>query len=501
MADLKKSREYEASQKAITDPERPAFHVTGMTGWINDPNGFSTYKGEYHLFFQYHPFDVVWGPMHWGHVKTQDFVKWEFLPCAIAPDQPYDIEGCISGSAIEMKDGRQLLFYTGMTKDNLHPGHVEKKETLYQNHCIAIGDGIDFVKYEGNPNVLASTAPKGSWLEDFRDPKIWLEEDTYYAIMCSRPEDGSGQILLYKSEDALNWEYVSILAYNDEKLGKVWECPDLFELDGKYVLMVSPQEMESDGYEFHPGYNTIAFIGNYDKEQYKFNKEIYHSIDYGIDFYAPQTVKTFDGRRVMIAWMSNWDCTSFKDPGKHWFAQMTLPREIRVVDNHLIQNPVREIENYRTNKKCVQQTICGDKYSEDVSFEGIKGRYLDLTINVSPTKEDSYRKLDIKLAKDDKHYFYVSYNPEEDVIKVDRKYTGARMDVLHSREFKVRDQKGNLKIRFILDRNSVEMFINDGEQAATFVLYTPLEADGISLKTMGEANISIEQYELKSCEK
>ncbi|MBQ0060062.1 MAG: glycoside hydrolase family 32 protein, partial [Lachnospiraceae bacterium] len=224
MANLKESREYEQRLKPTVDPERPAFHVTGMAGWINDPNGFSVYKGEYHLFFQYHPFDVVWGPMHWGHVKTEDFIKWEHLPLAIAPDQPYDIEGCISGSAIELEDGRQLLFYTGMSRDDYNNLNLEddKKETLYQNHSIAIGDGLNYEKYEGNPNLVASTAPEGSSLIDFRDPKIWHEEDGYYAIMCSRPADGTGQILLYKSQDAIHWDYVSILAYNHKKMGKVW---------------------------------------------------------------------------------------------------------------------------------------------------------------------------------------------------------------------------------------------------------------------------------------
>ena len=88
---LQQARSFETQYAAfIPDAERPAFHVTGAIGWINDPNGFSCYKGEYHLFFQYHPYSTEWGPMHWGHVKTRDFIRWERLPAAIAPDTDAD---------------------------------------------------------------------------------------------------------------------------------------------------------------------------------------------------------------------------------------------------------------------------------------------------------------------------------------------------------------------------------------------------------------------------
>ena len=96
---LQKAREFEAHYGPfIPDEQRPAFHLTPTIGWMNDPNGFSFYKGECHLFYQYHPYSTEWGPMHWGHVKTRDFIRWERLPVALAPDTPYDKYGCFSGS-------------------------------------------------------------------------------------------------------------------------------------------------------------------------------------------------------------------------------------------------------------------------------------------------------------------------------------------------------------------------------------------------------------------
>ena len=111
---LQKARAYEAEHGAAISPaERPAYHMTPYVGWLNDPNGFSYYKGKYHQFYQYNPYDVRWAPMHWGHAVSTDLLHWEYLPCALAPDSPADNgPGCFSGSATQMDDGRQLLMYT-----------------------------------------------------------------------------------------------------------------------------------------------------------------------------------------------------------------------------------------------------------------------------------------------------------------------------------------------------------------------------------------------------
>ena len=139
---LQKARDFEKKYLPYTQSEQPRFHVTGGIGWINDPNGFAPYKGEYHLFFQYYPYDTKWGPMHWGHVKTRDFIHWERLPAALAPDTEYDRNGCFSGGAVELPDGRHLLMYTGVRCARRRNGKIDE----YQTQCLAIGDGVDYEK-------------------------------------------------------------------------------------------------------------------------------------------------------------------------------------------------------------------------------------------------------------------------------------------------------------------------------------------------------------------
>lgn len=131
---LQQARWYENSFTAgCCNDIRPQFHVTGPVGWINDPNGFSCHKGEYHLFFQYNPYSTQWGPMHWGHVKTIDFIRWERLPAAIAPDMEYDKDGCFSGSALETPEGKHMLMY------------------ILNRHCIQTG--VDIIYISGKMHI------------------------------------------------------------------------------------------------------------------------------------------------------------------------------------------------------------------------------------------------------------------------------------------------------------------------------------------------------------
>ena len=142
---LEKARKYEDEQgKQIKAEDRPVFHVSPYVGWMNDPNGFSYYRGEYHLFYQYHPYDTYWNSMHWGHVVSKDLLHWEYLPAALAPDEEYDKIGCFSGSATELGDGRQLLIYTAVDQEKMEDGTVRDIQT----QAVAVGDGKNYKKYE-----------------------------------------------------------------------------------------------------------------------------------------------------------------------------------------------------------------------------------------------------------------------------------------------------------------------------------------------------------------
>ncbi len=492
---LQQARAFEAQYMPFLAPEdRPAFHVTGGIGWINDPNGFSCYQGEYHLFYQYHPYSTNWGPMHWGHVKTRDFLHWERLPIALAPDEAYDADGCFSGSAAELPDGRQLLMYTGVHRVRQEDGSIHE----YQAQCLAVGDGVDYEKVEANPVLSDRDLPAGGSPLDFRDPKIWREEDgSFCAVVGNRTPDGSGAVLLFESGDGFHWRYAATLDASCNRYGRMWECPDFFPLDGRQVLIVSPQEMTPVGLEFHAGNGTVCLLGRYDRAQRRFTREQVQAVDYGVDFYAPQTLETPDGRRVMIAWMQNWDTSACKPQGARWFGQMTLPRELTVREGRLIQNPVRELEAIRANPVSYRNVMLHG----ESNLQGVSGRMLDLTVTVRPASPHSlYHWFKLHLARDGEHETVIRYKPECSTVRVDRTRGGFPHDIVHVRDFLAAPRQGEIKLRVILDRYSLELFVNDGEQAASFVLYTPLSASSISFEADGSVLLDVEKYDLLAYE-
>ena len=482
---LEKARKYEFIQgQQIKEEERPAFHITPYVGWMNDPNGFSYYKGEYHLFYQYNPYSTHWDSMHWGHVVSKDLLHWNYVPTALAPDEDYDKFGCFSGSAIELEDGRQLLMYTSVNQEKLEDGTVRDIQT----QAVAVGDGKDYEKYDKNPVLTAKDLPKGASKVDFRDPKIWKGNDgNFYCVIGSRPADGSGQILLYRSKNGFEWEFVSILAKNQNRYGKMWECPDFFELDGEYILLASPQDLCA-GSEFHNGNNAVYYTGSYDRGRHVFDYSHVYSLDDGLDFYASQTMLSADGRRILIGWMQTWDA-NIRPADQKWACMMTIPRELRLDNGRILQSPVRELEKYYSNSVHYDQcTIKGT-----CQKEGIRGRVLDMTVELL---EGDYTSFDICFAQNEKHFTKFTYDRAGKTIEIDRTYCGMIRDVLAQRKVPVKVSGDVVKIRMILDKYSAEIFINDGAQVMSTTFYTPLDADQISFVCDGSVTVNIDKYDI-----
>ena len=257
------------------------------------------------------------------------------------------------------------------------------------------------------------------------------------------------------------------------------------------MLITSPQDMCPMGLEFHAGNGTLCLIGDYDTEK-GFTRQAAQAIDYGLDFYAPQTLETPDGRRIMIAWMQNWDTVNSKPYNCRWFGQMTLPRELSLKNGRLIQNPVRELEAYRRERVIHQNIpVCGE-----INLPGVQGRVLDMTVTVRPIGPERYRWFRICVAKDGEHETIIRYRPDQGLLKLDRIRSGLPHDIVHTRSFLVRSRDGEIKLRIILDRCSLEVFVNDGEQAASAVIYTQQEADAITFEASGSALIDVEKYDL-----
>lgn len=225
--------------KVTNDRYRPHYHIaTTPGGWLNDPNGLCYFKGYYHVFYQFHPYAAQWGLCHWGHVRSRDLIHWEELPVALVPgDQNVDEGGCFSGSAI-VKDNRLYLIYTGH-----HYYDDGDQDHFWENQNVAYSDdGIHFTKAAENP-VISAPADNA---QDFRDPKVWQHDGHYYLVIGSREKEVDlGRLLLYRSDDLLHWTALGPIAKstNQSTEGRMWECPDLFTIDGQEVVICSPMGM------------------------------------------------------------------------------------------------------------------------------------------------------------------------------------------------------------------------------------------------------------------
>lgn len=294
----------------MAEYKRFKYHFEPQKGWMNDPNGLVYFKGKYHSFFQHNPYSTNWDKMHWGHAVSSDLLHWEELPIALYPDKKYESDGgCFSGSAI-VKNDRLYLFYTS----------VAEKQT----QSVAFSDdGVHFTKYDNNPVIREN--PLGYY--DFRDPKVTEIDDQYYMVTGSGSKE-SGQVLLFKSENLLDWEYTGIL-FEGKEYAPCIECPDFFRLGDKYILMFSKMGETSR--------TTHFIIGDF--ENGKLINTVICRPEWGRDFYAPQTM--FDGeRRILIGWLYHW---GKKAPKKCPFAgALSIPRELKLVGNTVFNYPVEE---------------------------------------------------------------------------------------------------------------------------------------------------------------
>ena len=325
---------YKLNKDKIKNIDRPVYHFTPDIGWMNDPNGFSFFGGEYHLFYQYNPYDIKWGPMHWGHAKTKDFINWDRLPVALAPDD--EIRGqCFSGTAIS-EDDRHLLIYTV---------HNDGKE----EQAVEIGNGVEYKSISNSPVIKVKHLPKGFDGIDFRDPKIWKEDENYYCIVSAKNDRGLGSLLIFESSNLIDWKYDGIFFENDGNYGKMWECPDFFKFGDKYAVIVSVMEMQARGREYFNGHQVIYFIGDYDRESHKFIPvEKGKTMDFGFDYYAPQSLYAA-GKPLSIAWLHDWG-NDLSPEGSKWCGQMTYPRVLELKENLIYQMPDNIIKNHYENE-------------------------------------------------------------------------------------------------------------------------------------------------------
>ncbi|MGG1555406.1 glycoside hydrolase family 32 protein [Paenibacillus ferrarius] len=459
----------EKSAAVQDDPYRLRYHLMPPAGWMNDPNGLIYYKGAYHAFYQHYPYEASWGPMHWGHAISRDLVSWEHLPVALAPSEPYDAGdsggyGCWSGSAVD-DNGVLTLIYTG---------HVDGR-TPVEVQCLATStDGVTFRKAENNP-VIAGPPQEGGF--GFRDPKVWQHDGVWYMVI-GYGKEGNGQALMYTSPDLREWRYLGVAAESDGTMGDMWECPDLFPLGDEHALIFSPMNMGAT--------KTMVMIGKFDHENGRFEPRFAERLDYGFDFYAPQTFVDGQGRRILLGWMNIWGAR-MPEQAHGWMGAFTLPRELTLAaDGTLRMTPAAELRALRGEHRGFAGVLVAA--GDDVSLPGVHGDALELIAVFDTRQAGGAAEFGLKLrcSADGAEHTKVAYAMADRTLRVDRTYAGAgEAGVCEVQLEPLPD--GRLKLHIFLDRSSVELFIGDGVRTVTNRIYPAPDSLGVKLFASGGA--------------
>lgn len=438
----------------------PSYHVAAPCGWVNDPNGFAHFDGRFHLFYQHYPYEPKWGPMHWGHVAG-DLAHWTRLPVALAPDRAYDIGdtgGCFSGGAIE-KDGKLYLIYTG---------HIESADGSSKREVQNVAfsrDGVRFEKSAKNP-VLEVPRRADVSSVDFRDPKVWEHDGSYWLALGSKTNDSPslGQVLLFQSSDLERWQFKNVMARARGDQGFMWECPGFASIGDRELLIVSPI-VKRDGREVHV---VNGLLGELDYSTGVFKHGEPQPIDHGFDFYAPQLMQAPDGRCLLIGWLDNWD-NEMPEKSDGWAGMMTLPRELSLNNGKIMSTPARELESLRR----FGVTYENFSIEKETKLDGIRGSIGELLIDVEP---EPNQKFEIKLRASKSEATVLSYDNSTGIFAIDRDRSGKGPG--GTREVKLAPSD-RLKLRIFLDRSSIEIFLNDGEAVLSNRVYPKAKSDEI----------------------
>lgn len=418
---------------------RQRFHIEPPDGWLNDPNGLSFYKGEYHVYFQYSPIAADGHtPRGWGHYHGADLMHMAYDKAVMMPDIPEDSHGVYSGSAIE-NDGVLHIFYTGNVKMEGDYDYVTAGRGANVIH-VTTADGSEVSEKQ----VLL----RNSDYPDFcschvRDPKVWKEGEIWKMVLGARTLDDEGCVLVYESADLINWKYAGKVY--KEGYGYMWECPDYFELGDKGFLSTCPQGLP----HYETKWQNLNESGYFPVEGRLEDSRLgeFAEWDMGFDFYAPQTFLDPQGRRILIGWLG-MDNRVYGNATTElgWQHCLTIPREVTLGENgRLRQYPIAEFDALRK--------------SERRHADGCTAKYaLPLEICGEPTADFSITldsKLELRFDKA-KQLFTMKFS--------DEKYgcgRGTRNAVVESVN----------SIRLIADMSSIEVYLNGGETVMSTRFY------------------------------
>lgn len=408
-------------------------------GLVNDPNGLCYHQGKYQIFFQWNPFGCEHKHKHWTYTQTTDFINYTKPQIALAPVDKFDKDGCYSGSA-RSKNNKLEIIYTANLKD-------EQNIRYPRQVLVKQNDDGEFIKEK----IIIDTVPKG-YTTHFRDPYIFTKNNHSFIILGAQRENLTGCALIYEEIDE-NWIFRGELKTQLTDFGYMWECPNLFTIDDKDILVFCPQGLKAQKYQYQNLYQAGYLIGQFNPDTLEFTHGEFHEFDMGFDFYAPQ-VLVHENRHILIGWVGMPDkLQDYPTINDGWVHSLTLPRELILKNDKLYQRPISELNKLNQNTTTKINT---DKISLSAN------KKLEISI---PLKDISSWQGKLKFNDE---YILLTYDKNTSVFTIDRNQL--KLGGKGIRQFLVKAQD-ELNLSVYIDNSIIELYLQDGEYYATFCYY------------------------------
>ena len=316
------------------DFNRPAFHMVPAANWTNEPHGLIYYKGLYHIFNQKNPNGLLLFNMNWGHYSSPDLITWTEHRPILWPEPGYDQFGCWSGHAVIDDSGQPAIMYTSGDGENFGMAMANPKDDSLLN----------WEKHAENP--LVPHAPKHFARKDMRDPYIWKEQDTWYMIVgFGLKEEGvrKGTVLLYKSDDLVNWEYLHPLFTGDpqhDNSGVFWEMPVFRKMNGTRVLLVNKVPHEGE-----PAV-SLYWTGRFENEKFKPDFKHPKRLEIVNRFLSPSVNEDTNGRTIAVGIIPD-EIYPEAQLRQGWTHLFSIPRVWSLENKTIHQKPLPELKRLR----------------------------------------------------------------------------------------------------------------------------------------------------------
>ena len=467
----------EAAPRAAADPARPVYHFLPPAQWMNDVHGAVHHRGWYHVFFQFLPWSddiaAVKAGMAWGHARSRDLVHWEFLPPALQPRPEDNARALASGSSWIRTDGVPMLFYTH-TPLGFPEQKREPRGALPLDEDLLTWRTVDLGLTPGNSGVPADIRP--IWADIY----LFGHGERVFATF----KQSDGLVCEAQNEALTEWRAVGHLGGSGSiaaaEEGVAGECPNVFTLQGRYVLVRSTYPISYLLGDFDPDAVTFAADGPPRILDYGYGGDVqpsrYSRGLYGTSAFADPASDP-PGRAILVGWVSGFAA------GRGWRGCMSLPRVLSIEDGRLIQTPLPELGRLRRRHTRVERLALGDGVR---LIPEARGKALEIVAELAP-RNAARCGLKVRCRDDGSGGLAITC-------------AAGALDVAGTRVPLRLDSGETLRLHLFLDHSVMELFIQDGSAAVTRVNYPPEEDLAVAaFAESGSATVvSLDAWEMAS---